>query len=361
VTAALASLANSPSQHSLEPAAHLPVLLEEAIQGLNIIPEGIYVDATFGRGGHSTRILQSLGPTGRLIAFDRDPDAVSAAHAIVDKRFEIIHAPFSELQQALTDRGVAQIDGVLADLGVSSPQLDAAVRGFSFRADGPLDMRMDPTRGIPVSAWIADASAKDIKEVIASYGEERFAFQIADAIKARCDACARGEAEPLASTKALADLVAETLRRCRARKEPGQHPATRTFQALRIHINSELEELKTFLQAALDVLRESGRIAVISFHSLEDRVVKQFFREHAGKNASVTNKRLSRGQQAFIDSMNDQAARHASGLPGGTPSPSLRLIGRVRPSASELTRNPRARSATLRIAERQTTPMAEAA
>jgi 16S rRNA (cytosine1402-N4)-methyltransferase len=358
VTAELASLANSPPSHPLELSAHLPVLLDEAIQGLNIIPAGTYVDATFGRGGHSTQILQSLGPSGRLIAFDRDPEAVTAAQTITDKRFEIIHAPFSELKQALTDRGVAQIDGVLADLGVSSPQIDAAGRGFSFRADGPLDMRMDPTRGIPVSAWIADASAKDIKEVIAAYGEERFAFQIAGAIKARCDAHSRGDAEPLVSTKALAELVAETLRRCRARKEPGQHPATRTFQALRIHINSELDELKAFLQAAVDVLRESGRIAVISFHSLEDRVVKQFFRDHSGKAVSAADRRLSRGQQALIDSMKDQAARHQQ---RPTHAPSLRLIGRFRPSESEIARNPRARSATLRVAERLARPMSGAA
>ncbi len=350
MTAALASPSDSATPPFSESAAHLSVLLDEAVQGLRIIPEGIYVDATYGRGGHSALILQSLGPKGRLIAFDRDPAAVENAKRITDTRFEIIHAPFSQLQQALAERGVAQIDGLLADLGVSSPQLDEAQRGFSFRADGPLDMRMDPTRGVPVSDWITQASTQELKEVIAGYGEERFAFQIADAIKARCTAHARGEAEPLDSTKALADLVAEALRRCGARKEPGQHPATRTFQALRIYINSEIEELTSLLQAAVEIVRESGRIAIISFHSLEDRLVKQFFRDQSGKAvASSGDRRLSRGQQAFLNSIQDQAVRR-----GGHPAsqPRLRLLGRIRPSTEEVRRNPRARSATLRIAER---------
>ena len=350
MTAALASPADSATPPFSESAAHLSVLLDEAVQGLRIIPEGIYVDATYGRGGHSALILQALGPKGRLIAFDRDPAAVENAKRISDARFEIIHAPFSELKRQLEQRGVAHIDGLLADLGVSSPQLDQAERGFSFRADGPLDMRMDPTRGMPVSDWIAHASTQELKEVIAGYGEERFAFQIADAIKARCTAHPRGEAEPLDSTKALAELVAETLRRCGARKEPGQHPATRTFQALRIYINSEIEELTSLLQAAVELVRESGRIAIISFHSLEDRVVKQFFRDQSGKAvADPGDRRLSRGQQAFLKSVQDQQTRRGE---REINRPRLRLLGRVRPSAEEVSRNPRARSATLRIAER---------
>ena len=349
MTATLASPADGENQSTLESAGHLPVLLDEAVESLNIVPGGVYVDATFGRGGHSTLILRRLGPGGRLIAFDRDPAAVVTAQKIADARFEIIHAPFSELRSHLEERGVTKIDGLLADIGVSSPQLDEASRGFSFRANGPLDMRMDPTRGIPVSVWISQASVNELKEVIAAYGEERFAFQIADAIKARCAAHARGEAEPLDSTKALAELVAETLRRCRARKEPGQHPATRTFQALRIHINSEIEELTALLQAAVDLLRESGRIAIISFHSLEDRVVKQFFRDQSGKAVAPPDRRLSRGQQAFLDSMGDRAAHRGERMGS---APRLRVVGRIRPSVAELERNPRARSATLRVAER---------
>lgn len=350
MTAALASPADSAIPPLSESAVHLSVLLDEAVHGLRVIREGVYVDATYGRGGHSALILRALGPTGRLIAFDRDPAAVANAKRITDARFEIIHAPFSELKLQLAQRGVTQIDGLLADLGVSSPQLDEAQRGFSFRADGPLDMRMDPTRGMPVSEWISHASIQELKEVIAGYGEERFAFQIADAIKTRCTAHTRGEAGPLDTTKALADLVAETLRRCGARKEPGQHPATRTFQALRIYINSEIEELTSLLQAAVELVRESGRIAIISFHSLEDRVVKQFFRDQSGKAVATRDeRRLTRGQQAFLQSIEDQQTRRGE---RAANRPRLRVLGRIRPSEEEVRRNPRARSATLRIAER---------
>ena len=345
MTAVTARPCPPPQPSSLQSADHLPVLLHEAVDSLGILPEGLYVDATFGRGGHSALILQALGPSGRLLAFDRDPQAVAAARQINDARFEIIHAPFSELVDRLRERGIEQIDGLLADLGVSSPQLEQADRGFSFRLSGPLDMRMDPTRGEPVSAWLAQASQQDLQKVIADYGEERFAFQIADAIAIRCAAAARGEAEPLDTTAALAELVAETLKRCRARREPGQHPATRTFQALRIHINHEMEELASLLQAAVQLLRESGRVAIISFHSLEDRVVKQFFRDHAASTATLSDRGLSRGQRALAAGLEQHQGRSAL-------APRLRIISRIRPRSDEVARNPRARSATLRIAER---------
>ena len=324
---------------------HRPVLLQEAVRSLHVIPQGSYVDATYGRGGHSALILEQLGPTGRLIAFDRDPAAVAAGRKIHDQRFQIIHAPFSELPQRLAEQGIDQVDGVLADLGVSSPHLDDPQRGFSFRLQGPLDMRMDPTRGEPVSAWIAKASVDELQKVIKDYGEERFAVQIANAIAARCASAARGDAEPLQTTAALAELVVETLRRCRARREPGQHPATRTFQALRIHINREMEELAALLEAAVRLLRESGRLAIISFHSLEDRFVKQFFRDAAHTAPPATDRGISRSQRALLSGLQDRLGRPAIDA-------RLRVIARIRPREEEIAANPRARSAMLRVAER---------
>lgn len=333
--------------HPLNNASHHTVLLQEAVDALRIAPDGVYVDATFGRGGHSMLMLQSLGPRGRLIAFDQDPDAIAAAaQCISDARFEVIHAPFSELKQQLARRGIEQIDGLLADLGVSSPQLDEASRGFSFRADGPLDMRMDPTRGVPLSVWIAQASADDLRKVISDYGEERFAVPIADAIATRCAAAHDGTAPPLETTGALAELVAETLRRCGARREPGQHPATRTFQALRIHINHEIEELSALLQAAIELVRESGRIAIISFHSLEDRAVKHFFRSRTEQVSMARPRGVGRGQHALATLFSEQQGR------GPSAPPRARLVARIRPTAAEVARNPRARSATLRVMER---------
>ncbi len=320
---------------------HQTVLLQEAVDGLHIAPSGVYVDATFGRGGHSRLILQMLGPQGRLIALDRDPEAVAAARDIHDPRFEILHAPFGRLAACLHEKGVLQIDGLLVDLGVSSPQIDEAARGFSFRSDGPLDMRMDPSSGEPVSQWIAKASKEELGKVIADYGEERFAVQIADAIAVRCHAAQTGEAQPLASTRELADLVEQTLRRCRAKREPGQHPATRTFQALRIHINGEIEQLTSVLAASVHLLRPGGRIAIISFHSLEDRIVKQFFRGQPAAPAVRLRKGLSRTQRAL-----SQAPLDAGQVPR------FRELDRVRPSPQEVLRNPRSRSAVLRIAER---------
>jgi 16S rRNA (cytosine1402-N4)-methyltransferase len=297
---------------------HEPVLLAEALDALAIRTDGVYVDGTFGRGGHSRAILERLGPGGRLIAFDRDPEAEAAAHAIADPRFQFHRAPFSALGATL---GAQRVSGMLFDLGVSSPQLDDPRRGFSFRADGPLDMRMDPTRGQSAADFLAQAEEQQIGEVIRAYGEERFAKQIAKAIVA-----ARG-GEPLRRTRQLADLVAKAVRT----REPGQDPATRTFQALRIHVNRELEEVQVMLPQAVSHLETEGRLAVISFHSLEDRIVKHFLQAHSRPNVPA------------------RLPLRASEL----PEPALRIVGRaVRASEAETRRNPRARSAILRAAAR---------
>ncbi|HVK55611.1 MAG TPA: 16S rRNA (cytosine(1402)-N(4))-methyltransferase RsmH [Burkholderiales bacterium] len=301
---------------------HETVLLEEAVAALEIKPTGTYIDGTFGRGGHSRRILAALGPEGRLIAFDKDPAATEAAKRIVDPRFIFIHASFGELKQSLAGAGVTCVDGVLLDLGVSSPQIDDPGRGFSFRADGPLDMRMDLSRGEAASQWLATAKEEDIRGVIENYGEERFAKQIARKIvESRAQS-------PIATTRQLAQIVAGAVRT----REPGQDPATRTFQAIRIFINKELEELSIVLPQAVDVLAVNGRLAVISFHSLEDRIVKRFMRDEA------TADRLPR----------DVPVR-ARDLKGAK----LKLVGKpVRPSTSEVAANPRSRSAIMRIAEK---------
>ncbi len=301
--------------------SHRAVLVAEALEALAIRADGIYVDGTFGRGGHSRAILERLGPRGRLIAIDRDPEAVAAAGAIRDPRFSIVHARISELSAVLERCNARRTNGLLFDLGVSSPQLDDPARGFSFRADGPLDMRMDPTHGVSAAEWLATAAEPDIREAIGGYGEERFAKQIAKAIVA-----ARGR-EPIRSTQQLAEIVAAAVRT----REAGQDPATRTFQALRILVNLELEEVSLMLPQALERLETGGRLAVISFHSLEDRIVKRFF--------SAASK---------PDLPRDLPLR-ASELP---PSP-LRLVGRAqRASRAEVAANPRARSALLRVAER---------
>jgi 16S rRNA (cytosine1402-N4)-methyltransferase len=245
---------------------HQAVLAQEAIEALNVRAGGIYVDGTFGRGGHSRLILERLGPQGRLIALDRDPDAAAAAAAINDPRLTFVHTNFANLSRALDDAGAAAVHGMLFDLGVSSPQLDEPERGFSFRHDGPLDMRMDPTQGMSAADWLAGAEEQQIRGVIHDYGEERFAKQIAAAI---VDARRR---EPIVRTRQLAELVAQAVRT----REPGQDPATRTFQALRIHVNRELEEVSVMLPQAVARLAPQGRLAVISFHSLEDRIVKRF-------------------------------------------------------------------------------------
>lgn len=301
---------------------HRTVLLEEAVEALRIRPEGIYVDATFGRGGHSRAILQRLGRSGRLIAIDRDPQAVEHAAQMADPRFAMVHAGFGELRSVLQRQGAQRVDGVLFDLGVSSPQIDEAERGFSFRSDGPLDMRMDSSRGLTAAQWIERASEREIGEVIKRYGEERFAKQIARAI------VAARSLGPVNRTRQLAKIVAEAV----PTREPHQDPATRTFQALRIHINKELEELEIALPQGVEALDTGGRLVVISFHSLEDRIVKNFMRD-----------------QARPDSLPARLPLRADQL----PRPKLKLVGKpVYPSDAEVASNPRARSAVMRVAER---------
>ena len=302
---------------------HRPVLLDEAVDALALRPDGCYIDGTYGRGGHSARILEQLGPAGRLLAFDRDAEAVADAEARfrADPRFEIVHASFARLGEVVGERGLAgKIDGLLLDLGVSSPQLDDPERGFSFLNDGPLDMRMDRSRGRSAADWLADADEEEIADVIYEYGEERFARRIARAIVAR-----RRE-EPILATRDLADLVAQT---CPI-KEKRKHPATRTFQAIRIYINAELGELQSCLDQAMQVLAGGARLVVISFHSLEDRIVKRFMRERAA------GPRLPKGVPV---------------LHRDTVGPLQLIGGTVRASAGEVHANPRARSAVMRVAE----------
>ena len=302
--------------------AHASVLLNEAVEGLNVQPSGVYIDCTFGRGGHSRLILARLGDDGRLVALDRDPQAVKAAAEIRDARFRIVHGAFGRLAELLTARGLARVHGILLDLGVSSPQLEESERGFSFRRDAPLDMRMDTTQGRTAAEWLSTATESEIREVIKTYGEERFAKQIAAAIVA---ARARGS---LGTTRQLAALVAEAV----PTREPRQDPATRTFQALRIHVNQELEELSLVLPQCLELLAAGGRLVVISFHSLEDRIVKRFMREHSR-----------------ADALPPRLPVRARDL----PQPKLRLVGRAqRASDAEVIANPRARSAIMRVAER---------
>ncbi|MBK8071434.1 MAG: 16S rRNA (cytosine(1402)-N(4))-methyltransferase RsmH [Ramlibacter sp.] len=294
---------------------HTTVLLNEAVAALHIKPDGHYVDATYGRGGHSRLILSQLGPRGRLTVFDKDPEAIAQAARIADPRLTVRHEGFRHLGELPP----SSVDGVLMDLGVSSPQIDNPERGFSFRSDGPLDMRMDTTRGQSVAQWLATADVQQITEVIREYGEERFAFQVAKAIVAR-----RQERGAISRTAELAQLVAGAVKT----RESGQDPATRTFQALRIFINAELEELQAALEASLHVLQPAGRLVVISFHSLEDRIAKQFIARHS----------------------RDEVDRRA---PFAAPRDlKLRALGRSRPGTAEVAANPRARSAILRVAER---------
>lgn len=298
---------------------HTTVLLNEAVQALVTQPDGTYVDGTFGRGGHSRAVLALLSPAGRLVAFDKDPEAIAAAAEITDPRFAICHDSFDTMAEALAARGITQVQGVLLDLGISSPQIDNGERGFSFRFDAPLDMRMDTTRGETAAEFLARADVREIAEVIRDYGEERFAAQIAKALVA-----SRESGHPVLRTGELSALVARTVKT----REPGQDPATRTFQALRIHVNAELEALQQGLKAALQLLAPAGRLVVISFHSLEDRIVKTFI---ASESREVVDRRAP-----------------------FAPPKAMRLdaLGRLKPSAEEIKANPRARSAVMRVAER---------
>jgi 16S rRNA (cytosine1402-N4)-methyltransferase len=295
-------------------------LLKEAVAALQINPDGHYIDATFGRGGHSRLILSQLSDRGRLTAFDKDPEAIAEAQTIADPRFAIRHQAFSHLGEMPTGSAA----GILLDLGISSPQIDNPARGFSFRGDGPLDMRMDSTRGQSVAEWLADAETDTIAEVIREYGEERFAGQIAKAIDRR-----RQERGVIATTAELAEVVAGAVKT----REPGKDPATRTFQAFRIFINAELEELQQALEASLKVLQPGGRLVVISFHSLEDRIVKQFIAEHS--------------REVF-----DRRAPFAA-----PKAMRLKALERVKPGAEEVAANPRSRSAVMRVAERTEVPV----
>jgi len=312
---------------------HVPVLLEEAVAALAIRGGGTYVDATFGRGGHARRILAELHGAGRLVALDRDPAAERAAQAIDDSGFTFRRAWFSELPATLAELGIAQVDGALLDLGISSPQIDDAARGFSLRGDGPLDMRMDPTRGESAAAFLARADARELTEVIRDYGEERFAQSIARAIVA-----ARANA-PVDRTRQLAEIVAKAVG-ARTRGDWRQDPATRTFQALRIFVNRELEELALTLPRIVALLAPGGRLAVISFHSLEDRIVKRFMASSSEPwGGDPTLARLPIADRLL-------------------PGTALVRVGRaIRASDDEVRRNPRARSATLRVAERTTHPV----
>ena len=294
---------------------HRTVLLNEAVEALHIKPDGHYIDATFGRGGHSRLILSKLSECGVLTAFDKDVEAITEADSIADSRFSIRHEGFNQLSVL----GSSSAAGVLMDLGISSPQIDNPARGFSFRSDGPLDMRMDTTRGQSVADWLVEASIASMTEVIRDYGEERFAGQIAKAIDRR-----RQERGPIRGTAELAEVIAGAVKT----REPGKDPATRTFQALRIFINAELEELQQALEATLKVLQPGGRLVVISFHSLEDRIVKQFIAEHS--------------RDVF-----DRRAPFAA-----PKAMRLKALGRVKPSEAEVAANPRSRSAVMRVAER---------
>ena len=309
---------------SAQELAHVTVLLHEAVDALAVKPDGVYVDGTFGRGGHSRLILSKLGANGRLVVFDKDPQAIAVARQLAeaDKRVQVVHGGFSSFQVALKELGIEAVDGALFDLGVSSPQIDDAERGCSFRYDAPLDMRMDTTRGQTAAQWLAEAGEEEIREVIRDYGEERFNSQIARAI------VQQRQERPILTTGQLAQLAAQTVRT----RERGQDPATRTFQAIRIFINRELEEISAVLPQAAGYLKTGGRLAVIAFHSLEDRIVKQFIRRHS-RPAPLPKWVMVRESER--------------------PEPPLREIGKAqRASAAETAANPRARSAVLRVAER---------
>ncbi len=311
---------------------HRTVLLEETVQALvpddQMPAQGVFVDGTYGRGGHSEALLKRLGDKARLLVIDKDQQAIAVAQAkaATDPRIVCIHGGFGQMQALLAAHGVHAVDGVMMDLGVSSPQLDQAERGFSFMRDGPLDMRMDTSQGQTAAQWLAQASLDEVREVVRDYGEERFALQIAKAI------VARRTVRPIERTLELADIVAAAVRT----REKGQHPATRTFQAIRIYLNRELQELDFALEATLKLLNPGGRLAVISFHSLEDRKVKQFMQAHSKVPAALARLPLREDQ---------------------LPKPLLAHMKRVKPSTQEIADNPRSRSAVLRVIERTDAPL----
>lgn len=325
---------------------HRSVLLEPAVNALvdpefsskrkysptqahgSVLTSGVFVDGTFGRGGHSRVLLSHLAPDATLVVFDKDPEAIAAAQALrnEDARVVVVHAGFASMAERLADLGIQKVQGVMLDLGISSPQIDDAGRGFSFMRDGPLDMRMDSSSGLTAAEWLAQVSVDELKEVIANYGEERFAFKIATAV------IARRESQPLRTTLDLAELIASVVRT----REKGQHPATRSFQAIRIHINEELEELALALTSILRVLDTGGRLSIISFHSLEDRMVKQCI-------AAAANPGAIHARMPILEK--------------DMPQPILKSLGRVLPDKDEVSANVRARSAVLRVAERTATPL----
>jgi 16S rRNA (cytosine1402-N4)-methyltransferase len=308
---------------------HIPVLLNEAVDALVIKADGVYVDGTFGGGGHSRLILSRLGKNGRLIAFDKDLTAVAVATQIEDKRFTIVHRSYAKMREVLQTLKVERLDGVLLDLGVSSFQLDEGERGFSFRAEGPLDMRMDTSHGETAAEWINSVTESQLEEVIRNYGEERYAKQVARAI-----VMARAR-QPISTTIQLAEIVAAVVRTSRHQRGSKQHPATRTFQAIRIYLNQELEELSLTLPQCVDLLNPGGRLVVVSFHSLEDRLIKRFMRAEASADR-LPHKLPLRDKE--VKALSRQR---------------LRIIGKaLRPSAQEIAVNPRARSAVMRVAER---------
>lgn len=314
-------------------AIHRTVLLKEAADEVSRPRNGVFVDATFGRGGHSRAVLERIAPQARLIAFDRDPEAIASARLIEDVRFSIVHAPFSSMKERLAELGVKHVDGILMDIGVSSPQIDEAERGFSLRMDGPLDMRMDTSCGVTAAQWLAEADEAEIARVLRDYGEERFAGKIARAI------CRERQVAPIERTAQLADLIARTVPK--NRNDSAQHPATRSFQAVRIQVNGELDELTRALYAAGSLLSEGGVLAVISFHSLEDRIVKRFLDAGAHPEKRV-DARIALPAEAFAPALWTD-------------------LRRIKPSQAECEANPRARSAVLRTAVRTAAPWQQAA
>ena len=318
------------TENSFSSPEHITVLLHEAVNGLALKENGIYIDGTFGRGGHSRLILSKLSPNGRLIGVDRDPRAIAEAKKIQDSRFHIEHNSFSHIPEICEKLNlVGKIDGILLDLGVSSPQLDEAERGFSFMKDGPLDMRMDTTQGLSATEWLKQVSVEDLTWVLKTFGEERFAKRIATAIVDYNKSAAKNGTEFLSRTSQLAELISQAV----PFKDKHKHPATRSFQAIRIFINAELDELESVLNSALDMLAPEGRLSIISFHSLEDRMVKHFM------------KKQSKGEDIpkGLPLREDQIQRNQK----------LKTIGKaIQPSDAEIQANPRSRSAVLRVAER---------